>query len=295
MKNRKTRIIMGIMVGLVLFSSSVALLLYLRQGNSKVTSTPSVEVYVAAKNLKRGDMLDAQSITKAKLPASYINFTPLTDSEIVSRYATMDIYKNEPIRPEKISATEPLNQVKTVVTEKKSVPKAIPKPKLEQVTQDTITVSLSVFKNNNTLLKAGDYVDIASVVPTNSKNKVNEFLTRYIALHVKISNFINHGKVTTTLVTSNAKGQTTKADTVVLVMTPKEIKNFLALYYKTQALNNSRVYNTNNYGGQLWMIKTPKKIDENLQAEKERLMIDKKVSAKKRKKLAHRVKISYEK
>ncbi len=283
------------MVGLVLFSSSVALLLYLRQGSSKVTSTPSVEVYVAAKNLKRGDMLDAASIVKAKLPATYINFTPLTDSEIISRYATMDIYKNEPIRPEKISITQPVTQTKAVITETKSVQKETPEPKLEQVTQDTIAVSLSVFKNNNTLLKAGDYVDIASVVPTNSKNKANDFLTKYIALHVKISNFINHGAVTTTLVTSNAKGQATQADTVVLIMTPQEIKNFLALYYKTQALNNNRVYNTHNYGGQLWMIKTPKEIDEKLQSEKERLMVDKKISAKKRKKIAHRVKISYEK
>jgi len=294
MKNRKTRIIMGIMVGLVLFSSSVALLLYLRQGKSKEVTQASTEVYVAAKELKKGDLLDAKSVVKAKLPTSYINFTPLTDSEIIGRYANVTIYKGEPIRPQKISVVKPAKQVKTVNTIKKSIPK-VTAPKLTQLTQDTLSVSLSVFKNNNTLLKAGDYVDIASVVPTSNKNRAGDFHTNYVALHVKINNFINHGKATNTLTTYNAKKQMIRADSVVLLMSPKEIKNFLALYYKTQALNNNRVYNTHNYGGQLWMIKTPKKIDANLQAEKKRLMVDRRVLAKKRKKTAKRVKISYEK
>jgi hypothetical protein len=285
---------MWIMVGLVLFSSSVTLLLYLRQGKSKASTEQNIEVYVAAKDLKKGDMLDAKSITKAKLPKSYINFTPLTDSEIVSRYANVAIYKGEPIRAQKISATKCLKTQKPVQMVKKTATQVVTH-KVQQVTEDTLSVSLSVFKNKDTLLKKGDYVDIVSVIPTSSKNKANSFNTKYIALHVKINNFISNGKATSTPITYNAKKQMIRADTVVLLMSPKDIKNFLAIYYKTQALNSNRVYNTSNYGGQLWMVKTPKQIDQKLQAEKKRLMVDRKISVKKYKKQQKRVKISYEK
>lgn len=292
MKNRKTRIIMGIMVGLVLFSSSVALLLYLKQTKNKETTRNNIEVFVAAKNLKKGDLFDAGSIKKAKLPKSYVSFTPLTDSEIISRYARVNIYKDEPIRLEKISVSKPVQEIhqvaKNIITKEQ-----ITINNIKQVTEDTLSVSLSVFKNKNTLLREGDYVDIASVIP--SSTKTDNFNTKYIALHVKIDNFVSNGKTLSTPISYNAKKQIIRADTIVLLMSPKNIKNFLAVYYKTQALNANRVYNTNNYGGQLWMIKTPKVIDKNLQAQKKQLMIDRKVYRKKAKKQHQKVKISYEK
>ncbi len=292
MKNRKTRIIMGIMVALVLFSSSVALLLYLKQNKLKENKQESIEVFVAAKNIKKGDVLNATSLKKAKFPKSYISFTPLTDSEIISRYARVNIYKDEPIRLEKISAQKPVKEIKQTV--KKSTTEAqTALNKIQQVTEDTLSISLSVFKNKNTLLREGDYVDIVSVIP--SSTKTDNFNTKYIALHVKINNFVSNGKATGTPISYNAKKQIVRADTIVLLMSPKDIKNFLAVYYKTQALNANRVYNTNNYGGQLWMIKTPKVIDENLQAQKKRLMIDRKVYKKRAKKQYQKVKISYEK
>ena len=280
------------MVGLVLFSSSVALLLYLKQSKHKEAHQSNIEVFVAAKNLKKGDLLDATSIKKAKLSKSYISFTPLTDSEIISRYARVDIYKDEPIRLEKISAKKPVKEIKQIVKKNRTEVQTTLN-KVQQVTEDTLTLSLSVFKNKNTLLKEGDYVDIVSVI--RSSTKTDAFNTKYIALHVKINNFVSNGKSTSTPISYNAKKQIVRADTIVLLMAPKEIKNFLAVYYRTQALNANRVYNTNNYGGQLWMVKTPKVIDEELQAEKKRLMIDRKVYKKRAKKQYQKVKISYEK
>jgi len=282
------------MVGLVLFSSSVALLLYLRQTTAKTSTQRLVEVYVAAKDLKKGDLFDAASITKAKLPQSYINFTPLTDTEIISRYATVPIYKGEPIRSQKISLTKPLEKtaaVKPVKSVKKQEPAS--QAKVQQINTDTLNISLSVFKNNNTLLKSGDYVDIVSAVPTTNKSG---FDTKYVALHVKINSFVSNGQMTKLQNSYNADTkQLVRAESVVLLMSPREIKNFLAIYYKTQVLNANRVYNTNNYGGQLWMVKTPKTIDPKLQEEKKRLMIDRKKIVKKYKAHTQRVKISYEK
>lgn len=219
---------MGIMAGLVLFSSSVALLLYLKQSKHKETAQNNIEVFVAAKNLKKGDLLDAGSIKKAKLPKSYISFTPLTDSEIISHYARVNIYKDEPIRLEKISALKPVEKIKQTV--KKSETKVqTTLNKVQQVTEDTLSVSLSVFKNKNTLLRGGDYVDIASVIP--SSTKTDNFNTRYIALHVKINNFVSNGKTLSTPISYNAKKQIIRADTIVFLMSPKDIKNFLAVFF----------------------------------------------------------------
>jgi hypothetical protein len=292
MKNRKTRIIMGIMVGLVLFSSSVALLLYLKQTKHKEAVQNNIEVFVAAKKINKGDIINAKSLKKTKLPKSYIQFTPLTDAEIIGRYANVDIYKDEPIRMEKISASKPVTKIKQAIKKSKTKEVQATPNEVQQVTEDTLSVSLSVFKNKNTLLKEGDYVDIVSVIPSNTK--ANNFNTKYIALHVKVNNFVSNGKTCSTPISYNAKKQIVRADTIVLLMSPKDIKNFLAIYYKTQALNANRVYNTNNYGGQLWMIKTPKEIDQKIQKQKERLLVDKKVSKKQRRKHIQRAKITYE-
>jgi len=298
MKSRKTRIIMGILVGLVLFSSSTALLLYLKQNNKKKSSQESIEVFVAAKNLKIGDLLDAHAITKAKFPKSHVSFIPLRDSEIMHRYARVDIYKDEPIRTEKISATKPVEQK----YERQHIRKNIPlltalnsSSKINQITQDTISVSLSLFKNNYTLLSTDDYVDIVTAIPSDTKKSNESFHTKFIALHVKIVGFLSHTKAVKTMIIYNEKQQPVKADTIVLVMSPKEIKNFLAVYYKTQQLNNNRVYNTNNYGGQLWLIKTPKVIDEKIYAQKKHFMVDQKKYKKSSFKRKEKVDISYEK
>ncbi len=294
MKNRKTRIIMGIMVGLVLFSSSVALLLYLKQGKIKEHTEAEVEVFVAAKNIKKGEQLNADALKKARLPKSYIGFTPLTDAEIVGRYANVNIYKDEPIRAEKIAQTPPSIQTQQHIqpVASKTNVKPLVNKKVEQLDKDTLSLALSVFKNQDSSLRAGDFVDIACALSSTKKPDV--FYTKYVALHVRINNFVSNGTVTDKPLSYTAKKQVIKADTIVLQMSPKEIKNFLALYYKTQALNNNRVYNTRNYGGQLWMIKTPKEIDAKLQKQKELLLVDRKISKKQRKKYVQRAKISYE-
>lgn len=288
---------MGIMVGLVLFSSSVALLLYLKQEKMKEDKGTKVEVYVAAKKIHKGDVLNADSLKKATLSKNYITFNPLTDVEIIGRYANVDIYKGEPVRPEKIVAIPPKTKQKAEATKQKKKEKQAQPQKTEapqQVTKDTLSVALSLFRNQDTSLRSGDFVDIACAIPSTNKKTPDLFYTKYVALHVKIDSFVTNGNRQTKLLSYNEKQMAVKADSVILQMVPKEIKNFLAYYYKTQALNSKRVYNLHNYGGQLWMIKTPKEINTKLQKQKELLLVDRKVFKKQRKKHVQRVKISYE-
>jgi len=304
MRNRNTRIIMGILVGLVLFTSSVALLLYLKQSKANENITHNVEVYVAAKNLKEGDYIGASSIVKAKVPQNYISFTPLMAEEIIGRYAKVDIFAKEPIRPEKLATTNPLENKIEKHTLVQSSDVNVSKESIVS-TNDTISIPLNIFKNKDTSLKAGSFVDIVSVMPKQQKGREYSFTTKYIALHVPVHSFVSNNitmKTYTHTVTETKNKVTTskiiEADTIVLDMSPKDIKNFLALYYKTQLLNNNRAYNTNNYGGQLWLVNAATDADAALQKEKEKMLLDhKKHVVKKRRKKKHvqKVSIAYEK
>jgi len=303
MRNRNTRIIMGILVGLVLFTSSVALLLFVKQSKANENIEKNVEVYVAVKALKEGDYINAASIKKASVPQNYISFTPLMAQEIIGRYATVNIFPKEPIRPEKIATTNPLDVKNTkvsVATEDASSTQE----KLTR-TNDTIAIPLSLFKNRDSSLRAGNFVDIVSIVPKQLKNRELNFTTKYIAIHVPINSFISQNVTTPSYTrtisktSTKEKGTTTQiieADTIVLDMSPKDIKNFLALYYKSQALNDKRAYNTQNYGGQLWIVNAATDVDKELQKQKEQLLLDRKKVIKNRVgKRVQRVSITYEK
>ncbi len=303
MRNRNIRIVMGILVGLVLFTSSVALLMYLKQSKANENITHNIEVYVASKNLKEGDYIGADAIVKAKLPQNYVSFKPLTAEEIIGRYAKVDIFAKEPMRKEKLSTINPSD--KRVKKKKEIQSDKTPAKQTIVATSDTISIPLSVFKNKDASLKAGNFVDIVSVMPKKLKNREYSFQTKYIALHVPVHSFISRNVTipafTRTITQTKDKVTTSKiieADTIVLDMSPKEIKNFLALYYETQALNNNRAYNTNNYGGQLWLVNAATDTDEAIQKEKQKLLLDhKKVHVVKKRRVKHtqKVSIAYEK
>ncbi len=296
---------MGILVGLVLFTSSVALLLYLRQGiNDK---QQNIAVYVAAKHLNKGDYIGADAIIRTKLPTSYINFTPLLPSEIIGKYANTEIFAKEPIRTQKLSLLKPSDEVvaeNNVTKINVALETSDTNTTTKQIQSDTIAIPLSVFKNRDSSLHAGSFVDIISIDPKKLKNREWTFTTKYIAVHVPVHHFVSKNvstaTFTRTITKTTAKKQTSteviEADTVVLSMKPKDLKNFLNIYYKTQILDERRVYNTANYGGQLWMVNAAN-TDEELQKEKEKMMLDKKRVFKKRiKRKKHtKVTIAYEK
>jgi len=291
MKNRQTRIIIGALSGLVLFSSGIALLMYSKQSDLEKYSQGQVEVYVAASHLNRGDLIAPKDIQKASLPKSYLAFTPLTKSEIIGRYANVEIFTNEPLRKEKLTLTQamPEKAAKKVIVKKEEVTK----PTLFK--RDTITIPLSVFRNIDSTLKKGDNIDILSIIPKRTKTREHDFSTKYIALDVSINSFVKNGALVKKYITEDMDHNSVKSDSVVLEMVPSEIKNLLSLYYKTQELNENRVFNDKNRNiGNLWMVKCSNELDSAKQSDKKRMMADYKASYVKRKSPS-RVSISYEK
>lgn len=288
------KMVILILVGIVLFTTSLALLMYTKQNElaKQNTNVNMVEVYLSAKDLKEGELLEADAIKKAKLPREYVVGGALTASEIIGRYAKVDILENEPIRSEKITLKKPEIEEETQL----QTPVAVPQSTSDEV-HDTISLPLSVFKNIDTTLKKGDTIDIVSV-ESKQKGRETDFDTKYIALNVMIDNFVENGKMTNTYIASYLEGKPVFAQSIVLKISPKEIKNFLMLYYRTLALNENRVYNTNNNGGHLWIVKCSKQQDEDMQKKKEKMLADYvthvKQSVKKVSKPSDEASISYE-
>lgn len=298
MKQKKIKIVIGVLLALVVFASSIALLMYSKQSKLNKYVETHIEVYIAARELQKGDIIGENDIKISSLPKSYIGFTPLTKSEIVGRYANVDILETEPMRPEKIIDEKPIEKQKFSHTKTKVVKEEVAK----QLSSDTIAISLNVFRNIDTSLRKGDFIDIVSVKPKSFKKNNSEFVTKYIALHVAIDSFISNSKSVSALLVKNHDVDNKVstfgiADTVVFEMSPKDIKNFLPMYYTTLTLNANRVNSTKANTGHIWMVKCSSDIDEKAQKEKKRLMVDARAirKAKRRAKRSTGVIISYEK
>jgi len=289
MKNRQIRLTIGVLVGLVLFSSSLAFLFYAKQTDKSLQDDNTIEVFLAKQHIAKGEMIGLDDLEKSYLPKSYLSAAPLTEAEIIGRYAVVEMFDKELFRKEKISVLQP-EQVQT--------PVKIEEVALEEETQaaqinDTLTLPLSLFQNIDTSLKVGDYIDIVSAIPKGAGAKNTEFDTKYIALHILISSFVSNSIQMQELV-KQTDNKFVYADSVVVEMSPNEIRNFFATYYKTQELNTNRVFNTSKESkGHLWMIKCSSSEDERLQQTKDRLMVDH-IAQKKRAKAVESVSISYE-
>lgn len=269
MKNRQMKMVILILVGLVLFTASLALLLYSKEQQMRdgERAIDLVEVYVSAKDIQKGDLIEASSIKKAMMPREFVT-QPLTASEILGRYAQVNILKNEPIRSQKIGITKPQEQNSTVSEVVPTVQKVETKKDY-----DTITIPLSAFKNIDATLTSGDKIDIVSV-QSRQNGRTVDFSTKYVALGVTIDSFIAQTKKVTSYVAGYNDATPVYAQSIVLRISPKEVKNFFRLYYKTLALNENRVYNAAGHNGHLWIVKCAKQEDEASLKAKERMLAD---------------------
>jgi len=297
MKQKKTKIIIGVLLALVLFASSIALLMYSKQSKLNKYVETHVEVYISSHPLSKGDMIGADDIKISSLPKSYIGFTPLTKEEIIGRYVSVDMLGQEPMRPEKITQTKPSS--KKIQKEQVSITNV--NQEIEKVDGDTIAISMNVFRNLDTSLKKGDFIDIVSVKPKSTKRDNKEYVTKYIALHVEINSFILNSKSVQKLRVQkydkdNKPNGFDVADSIIIEMSPKNIKNFLNMYYTTLNMNANRVNMTKANNGHLWMVKCASLKNSKIQKDKNSLMVDAKIYKKKvRKSNVDKVVISYEK
>lgn len=301
MREKKTKIFIGILLTLIMFVSSLALVMYSKQNELKKQVENQIEVYVSTKNLNEGASIGANHIALKKLPKSYIDFTPLTQEEIIGRFAKVAIFANEPLRPEKITLTKVVQEEKAEV----AAPKANEQEEVvKRLSSDTISLSLELFKNLDVSLQKDDFIDIVSVSPSKKERDDYEFTTTYVALHVKIHSFVSAAKEMQKIAHEEYDEKTKQsrksvADTLILEMSPLEIKNFLVMYYKTQELNAQKVHSTKENRGHLWMVRCSNETNDTFAQDKEALLLKEKINklkieSKPKAPPTPKVKISYE-
>ncbi len=227
MRNRQIRLIIGVLVALVLFASSLALLFYLR-GIDKEQKVQTQALYVASKDIQKGQMISLSDLQKADVSAHLAPSEVLDDASIIGKYAAVDIFKHEVIRKEKLT----LKQIKEM-PKVESGDEEVKEPQMqEKLTskKDTITLALSLFQNIDTTLQQGDTIDIVSVIPKESqRGRSSDYETKYIALDVTIDTFVSGASRVGTIV-QGAGEKMAFADSVIFEMSPKEIKNFFSIY-----------------------------------------------------------------
>lgn len=287
MKHKKDKIIIVALSSLVLFSSSIALMLYLKGKNTvSNVNIKTVQIYVASKELKKSEQLSANSIKLKSYAQEQINFPILTKEEIIGKYTNMAIYKDEPMRLEKLSVTKSVDDSSEQVIKIDTTDRFFTQ-------YDAFTLPLSMFQNIDFSLKSGDLIDIVSIANPEEKN----LKTRYAALQVKVLGFSKNGENIKSYISYKKTDKEVLqelADTVILDMKPRYIKNVLSLYYETQSLSKKRINSHEKQSGHLWIVKTQESLDKKMLQEKEKLLVDNVVKRYSSKKV-QKAKISYEK
>lgn len=292
MRHKKDKILIVALSSLVLFTSSLAFTFYTKREAKGSDTEEKVMVLVTKKALLKGEKIGPEHLeNKAFLKNSVTFKVPMTE-EILGKYANTDMLESEPIRLEKVTLNTALFIDKPIDKNETSL------KKYEEIvfSNNSVTLPMSLFRNSDYSLKSGDFIDIATVKEMASGEK---FQTVYTALHVPVLAFGFKGDLKpsfTQMFTINKEVKKEFADSIVLDMSPKEIKNFLASYYGAQEFNEKKVHNKDNTG-HLWMVKTHKNVLDAHVKEKEGFLVDVKPPKQKYdapKKSASSVVVSYE-
>ncbi len=192
----------------------------------------NVRVVVAKKRIPQNKMITKEDLKVLEFQRSTVPFRVLVKGEIIGKYAAVDIYKDEPIREEKI--TKILEQKENNSTAKKAK-------------YDLYNISSKLFKNPNYMLKSGDLIDIIGVW----KDKKDQFVVKYIATNTEVFGFLFQGvledsalKITQRTVKDKRK---------------KEVKTTLYQYADELLLDTradivTAIIEAHNRGDQLWMV-----------------------------------------
>jgi hypothetical protein len=301
MKKDRTKFIIGILMTLMLFSSFVALWEYAQNKELQQKKKKFVHVYVLTHDVEKNHQLTPRDITLKEFPRDVVSWRVLKQNQILHKYTKVPLYKGEPLLASKLQ-NHPLKiqkkEKKTTDTKKAKKDPLAPQ-------KDLITLPVKMFKNIDTTLYSGAYVDIVSVDPLESKDRSSKnFKTKYVAICVKVASFSSHGKTATNILeitNYKEKGkQHTKeelADMINLEVTPKNINNLLYLYYKTQPLNAKRFFNNNqDFSGHLWLVRCADPTNKKMLKEKEQFLLqfEKPKKVRKIKRQTSGVRIDYE-
>ena len=238
MKFNKQIAIIIVLASFLFSAIGVAFYMYKQNQAIIADSNKKVLVYIANKDIKKNMPITKEDIKKHYITKQELLDKPLSEKEIVGKYAKIDIVKNDIFKKERITSKIEIKKKKEDIVKYK---------------KNGLNLALKYFRNPNYIVKQNDIIDIVSVYGVKSGPSV-----QYVARNIKILGFLIKKKPSSTIskemevtVMVNKKPEKQKkeiyADEMIVDMDNKTILSVIEDY---------------NKGSQLWMVKTDFKVQK---------------------------------
>ena len=232
MKDKKVILIFVLIFLLILSAGGLIYYIKLSQ-KSLVAQKEEVKILIAKKNIKQFQKITKDDLAYQVMQKKYVPFKILLPAETIGKLALVPIFKEEPIRAEKI--TDKLETKKEDITV------------VQDLEHDLYNINFRYFTNPNYTLKKDDLIDIIGVWTD------GELQVKRIVKNAKVAGFLSAGnfqvraKETKEFTNKDGKKITTmvSADEILLDIESKKIKYLIEIY---------------NKGKQLWMVLANKNI-----------------------------------
>jgi len=240
MKFNKEIGIILVLASLLLSALGTAFYYYTEGQKALISGNKLKVVYVASKNIAKHTKITKKDLKPTNIAQKFIVNKPLLANDIIGKFATEKIYKDDTFTKQKLLRTLPKNK------------------KVAKVVADTFKFSsynmaFNMFRNPNYSLNKGDIIDIISVYKaTNKKSNGSSNEVQYVAKNNRVLGFISNGVKTNQTLKKVKRTRTIKKKRVTdeIVLKANEI---ILDIRKDDLLH---IIDDYNRGNQLWMVQT---------------------------------------
>ena len=95
--NKQIAVIL-VLTSLLISAIGAALFLFYENENTKKANAQQLTVYIAKQDIKKDALISERDIVKTVIAKKYLLVKPLLKKEIINKFATSRIYKNEMFR-----------------------------------------------------------------------------------------------------------------------------------------------------------------------------------------------------
>ncbi len=231
MRDRKLIVIIGLLF-LLLLSLGILFLLYQQNQQIQNAKHQNINIIVAKHTIAQNKKITKEDLKSISIAKNDVTFKVMIANEIIDKYASVPIYKDEPIRDEKISKIiekEDLNSTAKIAK------------------HDLYNISTKLFRNPNYMLKSGDKIDIVGVW-----GEKDDLVVKYIANSAEVFGFLFSGileEKALKVIHKKVKDKKTK----------KEIETTTTEFAQEMLVDTDEdiitaIIEAHNKGDQLWMV-----------------------------------------
>lgn len=242
MQANKQIIIILILASLLFSALGAAFYFFKKNKQAQKSKNELVTIYIAKADIKKGTLITVDQMAQTKIAKQFLLNKPLMKKEIIGKYTSEKIFKNEMFLKQKLSTQIEKERAKVL-----------------DFTSSSYNMKFDMFDNPNYTLVQGDFINIISVLPKgkpDNKGKYSDFDVQYVANNIKVLGFIKDGVNESSSITKEKIKKVIKKKVVEEIVNVKA--NEMILDIDPNVLIS--LIKDYNKGNQLWMVKTKESI-----------------------------------